>query len=147
LWLPHKVEVDVGTGSERWHEQHRYSKYRLYQAKSRIILPTGKDWMDLNVCEFVRLDGLLRPSLRLQERITFATTVRSLSKPLKTWNLVFWPLLCSTFGGFRNQLMWSCVCLAMLAGQRRGFRTVQWTSIRLLPLSCSKAQILGAALA
>lgn len=38
LWAPRIVEVETDDTGELWHEQHEYSKYRLYEAKSRIIL-------------------------------------------------------------------------------------------------------------
>jgi hypothetical protein len=38
LWAPRIVEVETDDAGELWHEQHEYSKYRLYQAKSKIIL-------------------------------------------------------------------------------------------------------------
>lgn len=38
LWLPRSVNVETEAQGQLWKEQHRYSKYRLYQAKSRIIL-------------------------------------------------------------------------------------------------------------
>jgi hypothetical protein len=38
LWAPQIVEVETDDAGELWHEQHHYSKYRLYEAKSRIIL-------------------------------------------------------------------------------------------------------------
>jgi len=42
LWLPRSVDVATEAESQIWREQHRYSKYRLYQAKSKIILsPTN----------------------------------------------------------------------------------------------------------
>jgi len=44
LWLPRAVNVELEAQGQFFHEQHQYSKYRLYQAKSRIILsplPSG----------------------------------------------------------------------------------------------------------
>ena len=38
LWLPSSVTIGTVVDGQFWHEQHRYSKYRLYEAKSRIIL-------------------------------------------------------------------------------------------------------------
>jgi hypothetical protein len=38
LWAPQIVEVETDDAGELWREQHQYSKYRLYEAKSRIIL-------------------------------------------------------------------------------------------------------------
>ena len=38
LWLPLAVNLEMESRGQVFHEEHRYSKYRLYQAKSRIIL-------------------------------------------------------------------------------------------------------------
>lgn len=38
VWVPRIVDVETDDGGELWQEQHQYSKYRLYEAKSRIIL-------------------------------------------------------------------------------------------------------------
>lgn len=38
LWLPEDVRVETGVQGQLWQEQHRYSNFRLYQAKSKIIL-------------------------------------------------------------------------------------------------------------
>ena len=38
LWLPWAVDVQMEAEGQFTQEQHQYSKYRLYQAKSRIIL-------------------------------------------------------------------------------------------------------------
>jgi hypothetical protein len=37
LWLPQAVEVEMEARGRFFEEQHRYSKYRLYRAKSRIV--------------------------------------------------------------------------------------------------------------
>jgi hypothetical protein len=39
LWLPQSVDAEMEASGQYLQEQHRYSKYRLYQAKSKIILP------------------------------------------------------------------------------------------------------------
>jgi hypothetical protein len=39
LWLPQVVRVEMESRGELFQEQHKYSKYRLYRAKSKIILP------------------------------------------------------------------------------------------------------------
>ena len=42
LWLPSLVTIETVAGGQLWREQHHYSKYRLYEAQSRIILnPTN----------------------------------------------------------------------------------------------------------
>jgi VWFA-related protein len=42
LWLPQSVHVEMEARGQYFQEQHKYSKYRLYQAKSRITLfPTN----------------------------------------------------------------------------------------------------------
>jgi hypothetical protein len=38
LWLPKSVLVDTEAEGHLWREQHHYSKFRLYEAKSKIIL-------------------------------------------------------------------------------------------------------------
>ena len=38
LWLPQAVNLEMEARGQFFQEQHKYSKYRLYQAKSRIIL-------------------------------------------------------------------------------------------------------------
>jgi hypothetical protein len=38
LWLPHEVAVTSECGGTTLHEVHKYSKYRLFRAKSRIVL-------------------------------------------------------------------------------------------------------------
>jgi len=38
LWLPLAVDAEMEASGQYLQEQHRYSKYRLYQAKSRIVL-------------------------------------------------------------------------------------------------------------
>lgn len=38
VWVPFMVDVETDDGGELWQEQHQYSKYRLYEAKSKIIL-------------------------------------------------------------------------------------------------------------
>jgi hypothetical protein len=38
LWLPQAVNLEMEARGQVFHEEHKYSKYRLYQAKSRIIL-------------------------------------------------------------------------------------------------------------
>lgn len=38
LWLPQVVHVEMESKGQLFQEQHKYSKYRLYQAKSTIIL-------------------------------------------------------------------------------------------------------------
>jgi hypothetical protein len=38
LWLPQVVHVEMESRGQLFQEQHKYSKYRLYQAKSKIIL-------------------------------------------------------------------------------------------------------------
>jgi hypothetical protein len=39
LWLPQSVDAEMEASGQYLQEQHRYFKYRLYQAKSKIILP------------------------------------------------------------------------------------------------------------
>lgn len=39
LWLPHVVRVEMEARGQLLQEQHKYSKYRLYQVKSKIIPP------------------------------------------------------------------------------------------------------------
>jgi len=39
LWLPQVVRVEMESRGRFFQEQHKYSKYRLYRARSRIILP------------------------------------------------------------------------------------------------------------
>jgi hypothetical protein len=39
LWLPQIVRVEMESKGQFFQEQHRYSKYRLYLAKSKIIVP------------------------------------------------------------------------------------------------------------
>lgn len=39
LWLPQAVDAEMEASGQYLRERHLYSKYRLYQAKSRIILP------------------------------------------------------------------------------------------------------------
>jgi hypothetical protein len=42
LWLPQSVNLEIEARGQTLHEEHKYSKYRLYQAKSKIILsPMG----------------------------------------------------------------------------------------------------------
>ena len=38
LWLPQAVNLEMEARGQFFQEQHKYSKYRLYQAKSRIVL-------------------------------------------------------------------------------------------------------------
>lgn len=38
LWLPQSVDVEMEADGQYLQEQHQYSRYRLYQAKSKIIL-------------------------------------------------------------------------------------------------------------
>jgi hypothetical protein len=38
LWLPQSVNLEMEARGQTLHEEHKYSKYRLYKAKSRIIL-------------------------------------------------------------------------------------------------------------
>ena len=38
LWLPQMVHVEMETRGQILEEQHKYSKYRLYKAKSKIVL-------------------------------------------------------------------------------------------------------------
>jgi hypothetical protein len=38
LWLPEAVDVEMEADGQYLQEQHQYSNYRLYQAKSRIVL-------------------------------------------------------------------------------------------------------------
>ena len=38
LWLPEAVDVEMEADGQYLQEQHQYSKYRLYAAKSKIIL-------------------------------------------------------------------------------------------------------------
>lgn len=38
LWLPKAVEVSMVSRGEYFQEHHKYSKYRLYQTKSRIVV-------------------------------------------------------------------------------------------------------------
>jgi hypothetical protein len=38
LWLPQAVHVEMEARGQFFQEQHKYSKYRLYQAKTKIIL-------------------------------------------------------------------------------------------------------------
>ena len=38
LWLPEDVRVETEVQGQLWQEHHRYSSFRLYQAKSKIIL-------------------------------------------------------------------------------------------------------------
>jgi hypothetical protein len=38
LWLPEAVHVEMESRGQFFQEQHKYSKYRLYQAKTKIIL-------------------------------------------------------------------------------------------------------------
>jgi hypothetical protein len=38
LWLPQAVDVEMQANGQYLQEQHRYSNYRLYQTKSKIIL-------------------------------------------------------------------------------------------------------------
>jgi len=40
LWLPATVDIAMQAEGQFLQEKHRYSQYRLYQAKSRIILPS-----------------------------------------------------------------------------------------------------------
>ena len=42
LWLPQAVDAEMEANGQYLQEQHRYSKYRLYQARSRIILSPDK---------------------------------------------------------------------------------------------------------
>lgn len=41
LWLPQAVDVVMHANGQFLREHHRYSRYRLYQAKSKIILSPG----------------------------------------------------------------------------------------------------------
>ena len=38
LWLPQAVHAELEAGGQLLHEDHKYSKYRLYQARSKIIM-------------------------------------------------------------------------------------------------------------
>jgi hypothetical protein len=38
LWLPQAVHAEMGAEGQIVQEEHKYSKYRLYQAKSKVIL-------------------------------------------------------------------------------------------------------------
>ena len=38
LWLPQVVQVEAKSRGQAVQEEHKYSKYRRYQAKSKIIL-------------------------------------------------------------------------------------------------------------
>jgi len=38
LWLPQAVDAEMEASGQYLQEQHLYSKYRLYQSKSKIIL-------------------------------------------------------------------------------------------------------------
>ena len=40
LWLPLAVELDMEASGRSYFEQHKYSRYRLYQVKTRILFPT-----------------------------------------------------------------------------------------------------------
>jgi hypothetical protein len=42
LWLPQTVDAEMEANGQHLQEQHRYSKYRLYRAKSRIVLSPDK---------------------------------------------------------------------------------------------------------
>jgi hypothetical protein len=41
LWLPKMVHVEMQARGQMYEERHKYSKYRLYQAKSKIVLSPG----------------------------------------------------------------------------------------------------------
>jgi hypothetical protein len=43
LWLPKSVALQMDVRGQMVREEHRYSKYRLYQAKSRIVLSPGNE--------------------------------------------------------------------------------------------------------
>ena len=40
LWLPLSVHLEMESKGQFLHEEHKYSRYRLYQAQSKIILST-----------------------------------------------------------------------------------------------------------
>ena len=42
LWLPQAVDAEMEASGQYLRERHLYSKYQLYQAKSRIVLPPDK---------------------------------------------------------------------------------------------------------
>jgi len=42
LWLPQAVHVEMESGGQILQEQHKYSKYRLYKAQSKIVLSPNK---------------------------------------------------------------------------------------------------------
>ncbi|HEV2402071.1 MAG TPA: hypothetical protein VGS27_34390 [Candidatus Sulfotelmatobacter sp.] len=42
LWLPNSATIETVIDGQLRREQHRYSKYRLYEAKSKIILSPTK---------------------------------------------------------------------------------------------------------
>ncbi|MFZ1157355.1 MAG: hypothetical protein WAO10_06230, partial [Candidatus Sulfotelmatobacter sp.] len=41
LWLPQSVHVEMEARGQIVQEQHKYSKYRLYKARSRMVLPSN----------------------------------------------------------------------------------------------------------
>jgi hypothetical protein len=43
LWLPKAVNLQMEVRGQVVREEHSYSKYRLFQAKSRIVLPSGDE--------------------------------------------------------------------------------------------------------
>lgn len=43
LWLPKAVNLQMEVRGQVVREEHNYSKYRLFQAKSRIVLPSGDE--------------------------------------------------------------------------------------------------------
>jgi len=43
LWLPKAVNLQMEVRGQVVREEHNYSKYRLYQAKSRIVLSPGDE--------------------------------------------------------------------------------------------------------
>jgi hypothetical protein len=43
LWLPKAVNLQMEVGGQVVREEHNYSKYRLYQAKSRIVFSPGDE--------------------------------------------------------------------------------------------------------
>lgn len=38
LWLPQAVHVEIESKEQILQEEHKYSKYRLYKAQTKIIL-------------------------------------------------------------------------------------------------------------
>jgi hypothetical protein len=63
LWEPQAASLEMETGGQLFHEEHRYSKYRLFHAKSRVVT-------SLNWSAAFRASFIFRQSAKMQIVLT-----------------------------------------------------------------------------